>query len=350
MVGPHPAEAAARRGVRAAVRDLPSGSLVLVACSGGADSLALAAATAFVASRDGLRAGAVVVDHGLQDGSAEVAAVAAEQCRALGLDPVEARRVRVSGRGGLEAAARHARYTVLDDVAHRTGAAAVLLGHTLDDQAESVLLGLARGSGARSLAGMAAARGVYRRPFLGLRRSDTEAVCVANGLAWWTDPTNGMADVASSSARSTTPTVATVPSAPGDAACSTAPSAAADAPAGPGAGPGARLGAPLPLRSQVRARVLPVLEDVLGPGVAVALARTADLLREDADLLDELAARVLDEARVAGSAPGKGAPDGAGPAFRTGLVPGPGREGGPSAAPPASASAAAPAGASATPP
>ncbi|MFC6425382.1 tRNA lysidine(34) synthetase TilS [Oerskovia paurometabola] len=269
MVGPRPAEAAARRAVRSVVRDLAPGSLVLVACSGGADSLALAAATAFVASRDGLRAGAVVVDHGLQDGSSEVAAVAADRCRALGLDPVEVRRVEVAGRGGLEAAARHARYAVLDDVAHVAGASAVLLGHTLDDQAESVLLGLARGSGARSLAGMAAVRGVYRRPFLGLRRSDTEDVCTANGLAWWTDPTNGV---------------------PGTG------------PGGPGQGatePDVRLGAPLPLRSQVRARVLPVLEDVLGPGVAEALARTADLLREDADLLDELADRLLDEARVA---------------------------------------------------
>ena len=247
--------------MRAALRDLAPGSLVLVACSGGADSLALAAATAFVASRDALRAGAVVVDHGLQEGSADVAARAGEQCRALGLDPVEVRRVRVGSRGGLEAAARHARYALLDGVAHRAGAAAVLLGHTLDDQAETVLLGLARGSGARSLAGMAAGRGIYRRPLLGLRRADTEAVCSANGLTWWTDPTNGGA------------------------------AGAAGAPTQAGA-------ADLPLRSQVRTRVLPVLEDVLGPGVAVSLARTADQLREDADLLDDLAARLLDRARV----------------------------------------------------
>ncbi|MBM7479946.1 tRNA lysidine(34) synthetase TilS [Oerskovia jenensis] len=270
MVGPHPAEAAARRAVRGTVRDLAPGALVLVACSGGADSLALAAATAFVASRDGLRAGAVVVDHGLQAGSAEVAAVAAAQCRALGLAPVEVRRADVAGRGGLEAAARHARYTVLDDVARVAGASAVLLGHTLDDQAESVLLGLARGSGARSLAGMAAVRGAYRRPFLSLRRTDTEDVCTANGLTWWTDPTNGGPAVVTSPDRSADPS-----------------------------GPAMRHGAPLPLRSQVRARVLPVLEDVLGPGVAVALARTAGLLREDADLLDELAGRLLDEARAA---------------------------------------------------
>ncbi|MFF3065383.1 tRNA lysidine(34) synthetase TilS [Oerskovia sp. NPDC057915] len=279
--------------MRSAVRDLVPGSLVLVACSGGADSLALAAATAFVASRDGLRAGAVVVDHGLQHGSAEVAAVAAAQCRALGLDPVDVRRVEVTGGGGLEAAARQARYAVLDDVAHRTGAAAVLLGHTLDDQAESVLLGLARGSGARSLAGMAAVRGTYRRPFLGLRRTDTEDVCSANGLTWWTDPTNG------------TPVAPPAPGRPVDPGARTASGAApaastaSEATAAPGTvGPSARPAAPLPLRSQVRARVLPVLEDVLGPGVAVTLARTADLLREDADLLDELADRLLDEARV----------------------------------------------------
>ncbi|MFE4464409.1 tRNA lysidine(34) synthetase TilS [Oerskovia sp. NPDC056781] len=282
MVGPRPAEAAARRAVRSVVRDLVPGSLVLVACSGGADSLALAAATAFVASRDGLRAGAVVVDHGLQHGSAEVATVAAAQCRALGLDPVVVRRVEVTGAGGLEAAARHARYAVLDDVAHRTGAAAVLLGHTLDDQAESVLLGLARGSGARSLAGMAAVRGAYRRPLLGLRRTDTEDVCTANGLTWWTDPTNGVPAAVPSPGRPADPRGSTTPGA------APAASTLEEAPA-----------APLPLRSQVRARVLPVLEDVLGPGVAVTLARTADLLREDADLLDELAGRLLDEARVA---------------------------------------------------
>ncbi len=266
--------------MRSAVHDLGPGAFVLVACSGGADSLALAAATAFVASRDGLRAGAVVVDHGLQHGSAEVAAVAAAQCSALGLDPVEVRRVEVTGAGGLEAAARRARYAVLDDVAHRTGAAAVLLGHTLDDQAESVLLGLARGSGARSLAGMAAVRGTYRRPFLGLRRTDTEDVCTANGLAWWTDPTNGAPDVAPSQG-------------PVRSQGATPVASAAD-PGGPATLPAVAL----PLRSQVRARVLPVLEDVLGPGVAVTLARTADLLREDADLLDELAGRLLDDARV----------------------------------------------------
>ena len=250
MSGPAPAVAAARLAVRADLADLAGGSLVLVACSGGPDSLALAAATAFVAPRAGLRAGAVVVDHAMQAGSATVAADAAAACRGLGLDPVRVVRVAVGVAGGPEAAARAVRYAALDEAAVDLGAAAVLLGHTLDDQAETVLLALARGSGARSLAGMPARRGLLRRPLLCLRRADTLAVCAALGLVPWHDPTN---------------------------ACSTGAA---------------------PRRSAVRARVLPVLEDVLGPGVAVALARTADQLREDADALDALAAALLARVRV----------------------------------------------------
>ncbi|WNB85307.1 tRNA lysidine(34) synthetase TilS [Cellulomonas sp. ATA003] len=258
MSGPAPAVAAARRAVRDALTDLDAGDLVLVACSGGPDSLALAVATAFVAPRAGLRAGAVVVDHGLQAGSAHVADDAAAACRALGLTPVEVVRVTVGAAGGPEAAARDARYAALDAASRRHGAAAVLLGHTLDDQAETVLLGLARGSGARSLAGMPARRGALRRPLLGLRRADTVAVCAAAGVRPWDDPTN-------------TPT----PTPTDDPTDGTAP-----------------------LRSRVRHRVLPVLEEVLGPGVAEALARTADGLREDADALDALAADLLARART----------------------------------------------------
>jgi tRNA(Ile)-lysidine synthase len=252
--GPAPVVAAARRAVRRALGDLRSGELVLVACSGGADSTALAAATAFAAPRLGLRAGAVVVDHGLQAGSADVAAAAARRCRDLGLDPVEVRRAVVPTSGdGPEADARAARYAALDAAAAEHGAAAVLLGHTLDDQAETVLLGLARGAGARSLAGMPARRGVHRRPFLALRRAHTEAVCRTLGIAWWDDPTNDVPSDAQALPDAATP----------------------------------------PLRSQVRGRVVPALVDVLGPGAVPALARTADLLRDDADLLDALAADLL---------------------------------------------------------
>lgn len=256
-----------RRRVREALADLPPGATVLVACSGGADSLALAAALAFEARRAAWRAGAVVVDHGLQKGSDAVAARAAQACRDLGLDPVDVVVVAVAPDGGPEAGARAARYAAIEEVAGRHGAAAVLLGHTLDDQAESVLLGLARGSGARSLAAMADRRGVLRRPFLGVRRAGTLRACAVLGLEPWHDPTNGPAD----------------------------------------AGTAAEDG--LPLRSRVRHDVLPVLEQVLGPGVAEALARTAEQLREDADALDALAEALLAAAR-AGEPAGPAGPAG----------------------------------------
>lgn len=250
MTGPAPAVAAVRSAVATSVADLPEGALVLVACSGGPDSLALAAGAAFVAQRS-TRAGrpwqaaAVVVDHGLQAGSEQVADEAAAACRTLGLD-ASVVRVEVDGRG--EAAARAARYAALERVADERGAAAVLLGHTLDDQAETVLLGLARGSGARALAGMPERRDRFRRPLLALRRADTLGVCEALGLRPWQDPTNDHEHA--------------------DAA----------------------------LRSRVRGEVLPTLERVLGPGVAQALARTAAQLRDDADLLDALAAELLQAA------------------------------------------------------
>src|SRR5690606_18777145 len=125
-----------------ALGDLDAGAVVLVGLSGGADSLALLAAACFEAPRAGLRCGAVVVDHGLQAGSDQVAATAAGQARRLGADPVEVCRVRVAAGGGPEAAARKARRTALREAAERHDAAAVLLAHTRDDQAETVLLGL----------------------------------------------------------------------------------------------------------------------------------------------------------------------------------------------------------------
>ena len=232
---PDAATAAVRQAVRAAVADLVPGDLVLVACSGGADSLALAAALAFEGTSGGWRAGAVVVDHALQPASAMVASQAAERLRDLGLDPVEVVTVEVTTVGeGLEAAARSARYAALEAAADRHGAVAVLLGHTLDDQAEQVLLGLTRGAGARSLSGMAATRGRFRRPLLGVSREQCRESARAQGLAWWDDPMNE------------------------DRAF-----------------------------TRVRARrALADLERDLGPGVTAALARTASLLRDDADHLD----------------------------------------------------------------
>lgn len=230
----------------------------MVACSGGADSLALAAAVAFEAPRSGLSAGAVIVDHDLQEGSLAVAERAADQCRRLGLDPVEVITVQVGSSGsgsgsglgsgsgpgsGPEARARDARYCAFEDVLERFGAVAVLLGHTRDDQAEQVLLGLARGSGARSLSGMPARRGPYLRPLLSVSRATNIAACKAAGLNAWLDPQNND-----------------------------------------------------PAYGRVRARrLLPVLETELGPGTVAALARSADLLREDADALDGIAAQARRE-------------------------------------------------------
>nr|WP_196792293.1 tRNA lysidine(34) synthetase TilS [Motilibacter deserti] len=230
------------------MQDVRPGGRVLVACSGGADSLALAAAAAFVAPRRGLTAGAVVVDHGLQAGSAERSEQVGATLRALGLAPVEVVAVAVGRAGGPEAAARDARYAALAAAAAAYEAEAVLLGHTLDDQAETVLLRLARGSGARSLAGMAARGGpagpggLWRRPLLGVPRATTRAACAALGLEPWEDPHN------------------------------------AD---------------PAYARVRVRRDALPALEQALGPGVAEALARTARLLRDDADALDAWAEREL---------------------------------------------------------
>jgi tRNA(Ile)-lysidine synthase len=253
VTGPDPAVAAVRSAVREELADLSPGARVLVACSGGADSLALAAATAFVAARVGITAGAVVVDHGWRSDSAADAGRAAVACRSLGLAPVEQIAVDVAGPGGPEAAARTARYAALDDAAARHRADAVLLGHTLDDQAETVLLGLARGAGARALAGMPARRGVFRRPLLRLPRTLTRRACTALGLHPLDDPANDDEAYA---------------------------------------------------RVRVR-RAMAVLAEALGEGLVPALARTADLLREDAEALDALAHQLL----------GAAAPD-AGPAHR----------------------------------
>ncbi|KOV19128.1 tRNA lysidine(34) synthetase TilS [Streptomyces sp. XY152] len=257
-MGPHPAVAAIRLAVRRVLNDilddhgrapgrpaheLPPSPLVLVACSGGADSMALASALAFEAPRLGVRAGGVTVDHGLQADSDLRAAEVASRLRELGLQPVESVAVTVGRDGGPEAAARDARYAALDAAADRHGAAAVLLGHTRDDQAETVLLGLARGSGIRSLSGMAAVSGAdgrYRRPFLRLDRQTARKACMVQSLPVWDDPHN------------------------------------AD---------------PAYTRSRLRHEGLPALEKALGKGVVEALARTAQLSRDDADALDAWAGR-----------------------------------------------------------
>jgi len=233
----------------------PADARLLVACSGGPDSLALAAAARHVAERRGRPCTAVVVDHGLQSGSDLVAARAAEALAGLGLVDAVVLPVTVAAGGGPEAAARDARYAALRSAAAGDPPATVLLGHTRDDQAETVLLGLARGSGPRSLAGMAVRSAGLLRPLLDLPRTTTEQACAELGLRPWSDPHNQDARYA---------------------------------------------------RVRVRRQVLPALEQALGPGVAAALARTARLARDDADLLDALAAEAdpgtatLDCAELAG--------------------------------------------------
>lgn len=237
--------------------------LVLVACSGGPDSLALAATAAFEVPRLGGRVGAVIVDHGLQSGSAQAAATAAEQCEKLGLSPVIVVSTHVDlgpGSGGMEAAARTARYAVLREQQERTGAQAVLLGHTLDDQAEQVLLALTRGSGTRSLAGIPARRDPFYRPFLQLRRSDTVHICDHLDLVTWLDPTNELP-----------------PEQRGQVAASLID---------------------VPRRNVVRNVLLPALETHLGPGISEALARSAELARDDDDALTDLARDLLSQATI----------------------------------------------------
>jgi tRNA(Ile)-lysidine synthase len=243
--GMDPAVAEIRRAVRAALAALPSpyrDAPLLVACSGGADSLALAVAA--LAVRGTRAVHAAVVDHGLQEGSAGQAAATAELLAGMGAT-ASVHRVEVDGPGGTEAAARRARYAALR-AARPHPDAPVLLGHTLDDQAETVLLGLGRGSGPRSLAGMREWDAPWSRPLLRVRRAVTVAACSALGLPVWDDPHN------------------------------------AD---------------PRFTRVRLRHEVLPLLEDVLAGGVAAALARTAAQLREDGDALDALAAALLAEVR-----------------------------------------------------
>jgi tRNA(Ile)-lysidine synthase len=219
---------------------LLTSNAVAVAVSGGPDSLALAAATAYVAPKLGLRTHGLIVDHGLQAGSAAVAGRAADTLRGLGLTEVRVLPVTVDGPGGMEGAARRARYAALR-AALPAPDALVLLGHTRDDQAETVLLGLGRGSGPRSIAGMRPLDPPWARPLLGVPRTVTVAACARLGLPTWADPHN------------------------------------VD---------------PRFTRVRLRTEVLPLLEDVLSGGVAEALARTATQLREDGAALDEWAAGI----------------------------------------------------------
>lgn len=234
-------------GIRTAVRNelekISAGERVLVACSGGADSLALAYAVAKEAPVLALAAVGVTIDHQLQTGSQLQAQKVLTQLVNMGLKGSQILTVDVTPLDGLEASARRARYEALDKASAAAGHAKVFLGHTRDDQAESVLLGLARGSGTRSLSAMAGENGIYIRPLLGITREETLLACQEAGLEPWSDPHN--ADLRFR-------------------------------------------------RVRVRKEILPVMEKTLGPGISAALARSASLLRDDADALDGWAAREFD--------------------------------------------------------
>lgn len=200
--------------------------------------MALAMATQFVGPKRGIRIAAAIIDHGLQAESAEVAERTAAVLRERGIEHVVVRRVDVGTDGGPEAAAREARYLGLMSVASEVGATMILTGHTRNDQAESVILGLTRGSGPGSVRGMPSFDGLIGRPLLDVTRDTTVAACAAEGIEPWDDPHN-------------------------DNSAFT--------------------------RVRIRNVVIPTLETELGPGIVDALARTAELLRDDDDALDLLA-------------------------------------------------------------
>ena len=233
-----------RLAIRSELADLSAGDTVVVAASGGADSMALAAALLPEGESKALNCIAAVIDHGLQPNSADIAQTAKQSLLKLGFTEVEVKRIQVEVTDGVEASARRARYAALNQIAADLGASAIFLGHTRDDQAETVLLGLARGSGTRSLSGMAKRIDKYRRPLLGITRAETEAACDEVGIKFWRDPHNQSMEFA---------------------------------------------------RVRVREKVLPMLESELGPGIADALTRSAKLLRDDADALDQWAEEVIDE-------------------------------------------------------
>mgnify|MGYP000067406170 FL=1 len=230
---------AVRNAVRTLLEKYEAGDKVIVAVSGGADSLALAYALSAEAEKVAITVIGVTVDHQLQAASSVQAEKVVAQLSKFGLSCV-IKKVTVDIKEGLEASARKVRYEALSEVAEKENAVAVFLGHTKDDQAETVLLGLARGSGTRSLSGMAHHNGIYVRPLLEITRTQNEEFCKEVGLDYWNDPHNQDSQFA---------------------------------------------------RVRVRTEALPVLEKSIGPGISDALARSSHLLRDDADALDHWAKR-----------------------------------------------------------
>lgn len=239
---------ALRNAVKPLLEKLEAGDNVLVAVSGGADSLALAHVVLLESKALAIRPLAVTIDHQLQNSSSAQAEKVTRQLTEMGYEKVFIEKVIVTTEAGLEAGARSARYKALAQCAEKTNAVKIFLGHTRDDQAETVLLGLSRGSGARSLSGMAQVNGKYVRPFLSITRQETEQACKDLGLEFWNDPHNFDTEFT---------------------------------------------------RVKIRREILPLMESKLGPGISAALARSASLLRDDADALDDLAATEISHLNLA---------------------------------------------------
>ena len=247
-----PAQGLIRLAVRTSLTsNTKPGQKLLIAVSGGADSLALAAACEFEAKKLGLKIAAAVIDHSLQKGSDKVAAQTAKTLAALGFEEVVVKKITVGKAGGPEAAARTARYTALETLRQKTKSHFIVLGHTSSDQAETVLLGLVRGSGSKSLSGMSEKTGFLLRPLLGIERATTEAFCKDSGIKYWSDPQNKDEKF---------------------------------------------------LRVMIRKLVLPFLEKQLGGSVAASLVRTSDQLREDNTYLESQSDKSFKKyAKVSGS-------------------------------------------------
>lgn len=244
-----PQVADARRAIRAAFEnpELAKAKSVLLAVSGGPDSMALAAACAFELPKLGIVFRALIVDHSLQENSSLVALEAKSRLGEMGVQALVSR-ITVKAKGeGLEAAARSARYRALEQARERAGADFILLGHNLDDQAETVLLGVTRGSGLRSIAGMKLVDGYYVRPFLGISKANLRQACLDAGIAFWDDPHN------------------------------------LD-----------------PSFTRVRIRnLMGTLDSELGPGITHALARTAEVANEADEIITELAQQLISKASAA---------------------------------------------------
>ena len=233
-----------RNAVRFWFQKLDANSKVCIGVSGGADSLALAIVAKLEAADFNLDLVAVIVDHNLQENSAEVATSTKKKLESIGYSDIFVGKANVLVTDGVEASARRARYLVFQQALETYGSKVFLLGHTKNDQAEGVLLGLARGSGTKSLSGMAEISGPFIRPFLNVDRSTTQAACDESGIEYWSDPHNLNTEFT---------------------------------------------------RVRIRENILPLIEKEIGPGIIDALSRSAKILREDATALDEWAERTFGE-------------------------------------------------------